>query len=103
MTHMREQNQETVANAAEARSIAYAKRKRTVKTVLIVFVVIAVISIAATALDPDRLTDRLFGKQEMQDEMYFYPVDENENIWDNEHYLGLDHRVFYSDPSTGAT
>lgn len=100
---MREQNQETVARAAEARSVAYAKRKRTVKTVLIVFVVIAVISIAATALDPDRLTDRLFGKQEMQEEIYFYPVDENENIWNNEYYLGLDRRVFYSDASTGAT
>ena len=97
--HQAPQNMQEI----EQRSAAAAKKKRTVKVILIVFAVIAVVSVLGAMLDPDRLTDRWFGEEEQPKEIYFYPEDDEKNSLQNAEYLGLDHRVFYSDPTTGAT
>lgn len=81
-----------------------ARRKRVVVVLLIVFAAVVVLSLATASLDPDALVKTWFGEREDEsEEIYFYPVDERLNIRTDRDYAQLDHRVHYSDPSTGAT
>ena len=81
------------------------KRKKIVKIALIVCAVIVVLYLATLALNPDELVDRWFHGDEENgpEEIEFYPVDEDLDIFSDPDYLECDRRVFYYDPDSGAT
>jgi hypothetical protein len=70
--------------------------------VALVCVGIVVLSLLTASLDPAALAKRWFGKEQAPDqEIDFYPVNEDEDILVREDYLGLDRYVYYTDPMTG--
>ena len=65
---------------------------------------IVVLSLATASLDPEKLVSQWFGSdQAPEQDIYFYPVDEQENALEREDYLGLDRYIYYTDPMTGET
>lgn len=80
------------------------KRRKIVKIILIVCAVIVVLYLATLALNPDELVDRIFHGDEGQagEEIEFYPIDEDLDIFEDREYLEYDNRVFYYDPDAGA-
>ena len=79
-------------------------RKKVVKIALIVCAVIVVLYLATLTLDPDALVNRWFhGDEGEVEEIEFYPVDEDLDIFEDAEYKECDNRVFYYDPDTGAT
>jgi hypothetical protein len=81
------------------------KRRKIVKIALIVCAVIVVLYLATLALNPDELVDRWFhgDEEEESEEIEFYPIDEDLDIFSDPDYLECDRRVFYYDPDSGAT
>ena len=78
--------------------------KRIVGIVALVCVGIVVLSLLADSIDPEALVSKWFGKDEIPEQQIdFYPVDEDENVLEREDYLGLDRYLYYSDPLTGET
>ena len=78
--------------------------KRAVVIGLIVCAVVVVLSLMTASLDPEQLAKKWFGRAgDGADEIYFYAVDETLDVWSDEDYAQLDHRVHYSDLQTGAT
>ncbi|MBR0443019.1 MAG: hypothetical protein IIX15_01635 [Clostridia bacterium] len=79
-------------------------RKRAIKIGIAVCIVVVVLSILTASLNPEKLVKQWFGQDEPQtSELYFYPVDENEDIFEREDYMGLDRHLYYTDPLTGET
>ncbi len=79
-------------------------RKRAVTVLLIVCAAIIVLSLATASLDPDRLVKMWFGRGEKEEnEIYFYPIEDDLNVRTDREYAQLDRRVHYGDMQTGAT
>lgn len=95
------QTSQSIDAAVEAKYNNMKKRKKIVKIGLIVCAVIVVLYLATMALDPDKLfSDH---QEEGSQEIEFYPVDENLNIFEDAEYKEYDNRLFYYDPDTGVT
>lgn len=81
------------------------KRKKIVKIALIVCAVIVLLYLVTLALNPDEFVDKLFHGNEGNEieEIEFYPVDEDLDIFEDRDYKEYDNRVFFYDPDSGAT
>lgn len=86
------------------KQVKKASKKKVALIVALVCAGIVVLSLLTASLDPAALAKRWFGKEQAPDQQIdFYPINEDEDILAREDYLGLDRYVYYTDPMTGET
>ena len=78
------------------------KQKSRAKKVVVALVVIALVSVLG-----NWLLDSMSGEEQKGNSLYidpneFWPVNDSEDIFQNSYYMGLDRRIHYYEPSTGA-
>ena len=81
-----------------------ASPKKVIGIVALICVGIVVLSLATASLDPEELVSKWFGNDAApEQEIDFYPINEDEDIFEREDYMGLDRYLYYTDPMTGET
>jgi hypothetical protein len=82
------------------------KKKKIIKIALIFSAVIVVLSAIFSLIDPEKMVGAMFGDKpsgEQERDIYFYPVEDSEDIFADEEYLQYDRRLFLHEPNTGST
>lgn len=90
-----------------AKERADRKKRKIIKIILIFSAIVVVLSAVFSLFDPENMVDAMFGKEQQTDgekkDIYFYPLEDSENIFQNEEYAQYDRRLFLHDSATGST